>query len=62
MVWKIVWKIVWKMVWFCKFYGGINGWDLKILYRDLKNWKKWNKIEWFRGLKKVKKNIIEWND
>ena len=28
------------MVWLFKFRGGINGWDLKTLYKDLKNWKK----------------------
>ena len=37
---QMVWKIVWKMVWLCKFRYGINGWDLKILYRDLESWKK----------------------
>ena len=51
---KMVWnglkkKICW-MVWLCEFRGGINGWDLKILYRDLE-WKKW-----------LKKNEMEWND
>ena len=35
-------KICW-MVWLCEFRGGINGWDLKILYRDLESWKKWLK-------------------
>ena len=43
-------KICW-MVWLCEFWGGINGWDLKILYRDLESWKK-----------RLKKNEIEWND
>ena len=43
------------MVWLCEFWGGINDWDLKILYRDLESWKKkvekkWNGIEWFVGL------------
>ena len=54
---KMVWKwfgMVWKkwcwMVWLCEFRGGINGWDLKILYRDLESWKK-----------RLKKNRIEWN-
>ena len=48
------------MVWFCEFRGGINDWDLKILYRDLKSWKKRlkkNGMEWFGGLEKLKK----WN-
>ena len=27
------------MVWLCEFRGGINGWDLKILYKDLESWK-----------------------
>ena len=64
MVWKMVWEMVRKiirMVWLCEFRGGINGWDLKILYRDLKSWKKWlkkkwNGMEWFGGLEKLKKN------
>ena len=46
---KIVWKMIRKMskiVWFCEFWDDINGWDLKILYRDLESWKK--------GLKKNK--------
>ena len=44
------------MVWLCEFQSGINGWDLKILYRDLESWKKkgwkkkWKGIEWFVGL------------
>ena len=38
------------MVWLCEFWGGINGWDLKILYRDLESWKK-----------RLKKNKMEWN-
>ena len=51
---KMVWnglkkKICW-MVWLCEFRSGINGWDLKILYKNLKSWKKW-----------LKKNEIEWN-
>ena len=44
---KIVWndlKIVCKndeiMVWLCWFWSSMNGWDLKILYRDLESWKK----------------------
>ena len=38
------------MVWFCEFWGDINNWDLKILYRDLESWKKI-----------VEKNEMEWN-
>ena len=53
----MIWKIVWKMVWFYKFWGGINDWDLKILYRDLESWKKWNEMEWFGGLKKLLKIV-----
>ena len=35
------------IIWLCEFRGDINGWDLKILYRDLKSWKKrLKKIEW----------------
>ena len=41
------------MIWLYKFWGGINDWDLKILYRDLESWKKivekigmeWNGLE-----------------
>ena len=32
-----------RMVWLCWFWGSMNGWDLKILYRDLESWKKWLK-------------------
>ena len=39
-----------RMVWFYEFRGDINGWDLKILYRDLESWNK--------GLKK---NGMKWN-
>ena len=53
---KMVCKMIRKMsriVWFCEFRGDINGWDLKILYRDLESWKKigeksgmeWNGLE-----------------
>ena len=38
----------------------MNGWDLKILYRDLESWKKWlkkNEMEW-NSLKKMKWNGI----
>ena len=28
------------MIWLCEFRGGINGWDLKTLYRNLESWKK----------------------
>ena len=52
-------KICW-MVWICEFRGGINGWDLKILYRNLKSWKKWlkkNGMVW--RIEKSEK--IEWN-
>ena len=40
---KMVWKMVRKMsriVWLCEFRGDINGWDLKILSKDLESWKK----------------------
>ena len=53
MVWnglKMVWKNNVRMVWLCEFWVGINDWDLKILSRSLKNWKKW-----------LKKNGMEWN-
>ena len=45
-----------RMVWLCEFRDYINGWDLKILYRDLENWKKmkWNRIIW--RIWKVEKN------
>ena len=39
-----------RMVWLCWFWSNMNGWDLKILYRDLENWKKW-----------LKKNEMECN-
>ena len=43
----------------------MNGWDLKILYRDLESWKKWlkkNGMEW-NSLKKMKWNeIVEKNE
>ena len=44
----------------------MNGWDLKILYRDLESWKKivekkWNGMEWFGGLGKLTK-IKNWNE
>ena len=59
----MIWKIVWKIVWLCKFRGDKNGWDLKILYRDLESWKNgwknWNGMEWFGGLKKSEK--MKWN-
>ena len=29
-----------RMIWLCEFWGGINSWDLKILYGDLESWKK----------------------
>ena len=38
----------------------MNGWDLKILYRDLESWKKWlkkNGMEW----NSLKKNEMRWN-
>ena len=53
---KIIWKNDVRMVWLCKFRGGMNGWDLKILYRDLKSWKKmiWNEIVWkIRKIEKI---------
>ena len=53
------------MVWLCEFRGGINGWDLKILYRDLESWKKRlkkNGMEWFVGLENwMIWNSLEWN-
>ena len=43
MGWRMVWN-VYKIVWFYKFRGGINYWDLKILYGDYENWKNgWKK-------------------
>ena len=38
----------------------MNGWDLKILYRDLESWKKMvekNEMEW----NSLEKNEMEWN-
>ena len=52
-----------RMVWLCEFRGGTNGWDLKILYKDLKSWKKKNEMVCggLRKLKKMKKwNAMEW--
>ena len=52
------------MIWFCWFWGGTNGWDLKILYSNLKSLKKWlkkNEMVW--RIWKVEKNEkIEWNE
>ena len=51
----------------CEFRVSINSWDLKILHRDLKSWKKrvekkWNGMEWFVGLKSwMVWNNMEWN-
>ena len=62
MVWnglKIIWKNDIRIVWLCKFHDGINSWDLKILYRDLKNWKKWLNKKWngmVWRIRKVEKN------
>ena len=55
--------MVWKMVWLYKFWGGINGWDLKILYGDLESWKKWlKKVEWNGIVWRIEKSEkIEWN-
>ena len=56
---KIIKKIN-KIVWFCKFWYGINSWDLKILYKNLESWKnglKKNGMEWFVGLE----SWIVWN-
>ena len=63
MDWKIVWEMIWKMVWLYKFQDGINGWDLKILYRDLESWKKWlKKVEWNEMVRRIEKSKkIEWN-
>ena len=45
-----------KMVWLCEFRGGINDWDLKILYRDLESWKNyWKKMEWNGMVWKIRK-------
>ena len=47
MGWIMVCKIVWndyEIVWICKIQGGINSWDLTILYRDYKSWKKYNEM------------------
>ena len=49
---KMICKNDIRMVWLCWFWGSMNGWDLKILYRDLESWKKW--------LKKMKWNGIVW--
>ena len=60
---KINWKNDVRMVWLCEFRGSMNGWDLKILYRDLKSWKKLSKkngMVW--RIRKVEKNEkTEWN-
>ena len=62
---KMVWKMS-SMVWFCEFWGGINDWDLKILYWDLESWKKIekkiNKMEWFVRLEIwIILNSMKWN-
>ena len=46
-----------RMVWLCEFRGGTNGWDLKILYKDLKSWKKkeWNGLWRIRKVEKSEK-------
>ena len=70
---KIIWnglKIIWKndirMIWFYEFWDGINGLDLKILYRDLESWKKWlKKLEWngmVWRIEKSEKKGMEWNE
>ena len=42
----------------------MNGWDLKILYRDLESWKKngmeWNSLKDLKSRKKWKMGM-EWN-
>ena len=48
------------MVWFCKFWGSINGWNLRILYKDYESWKNdWKKLNGMSGieyrLEKLKK-------
>ena len=50
------------MVWLYKFWGGINDWDLKILYKDLENKKKWlKKVEWNGMIWRIEKSEkIEW--
>ena len=60
------------MVWLCEFRGGINSWDLKILYKDLESWKNgWKKIEWNKmdcRIRKVekknnkKKEWVKWGN
>ena len=56
-----------RIVWLYEFRGGINGWDLKILYSDLESWKKWlkkkwNGMEWFVRLESwIVWNSMEWN-
>ena len=50
-----------RMVWLYEFRGSINDWDLKILYKDLKCWKK---IKWFVGLESwmvCNSMELEWN-
>ena len=45
-----------RIVRICIFWGNINGWDLKILYRDLESWKKrLKKIEWNGMICRIKK-------
>ena len=72
MVLKMVWnylKMIYKndvrMIWLCWFWGNMNGWDLKILYKDLESWKKWLKKMKWNGIVwriwKVEKNGMEWN-
>ena len=51
-----------KIVWLCEFWGGLSGWDLKILYMDLENKKKilkkkWNGMSLFGGLENWKSGI-----
>ena len=65
---KMVCKNDVRMVWLCWFWGSMNDWDLKILYRDLESWKKWlkkNEMEWnsLKDLKSWKKwkMRMEWN-
>ena len=61
----MIWKNNVRMVWLCEFRDSMNGWDLKILYRNLKSWKKmvkkngmeWNGIVW--SIKKVKKKKMK---
>ena len=53
-------KMSW-MVWLCEFQDDINCWDLKILYRDLKSWKKNEMVCRIRKLNDLEYNWMEWD-